>query len=347
MRFIGQHCTSIQWCLPMSDDEEIGSPCVCGCENFERVIVGRVVDRPVITDLLACVECRCVYYSPLPRPAPHYRAKDRRCPRVSSQSTRPPEVMGRVVGSYREHRAGQDLQRIRDASARARTGPSQSGSGLGNPGQDPTTLMEQQPAKATRRSVRGGAVISWAPGRFRHRLDRFLGRRHLRFDWASSNDSGRGRDNGSGSGSDSGSGSGSLSLDEFFGLRTRLEVEVGNEEDGGDDPAESPRQPPALSSADWSQFDNQFFGQRLGCAPRASSARLWPSASWSPTSDESRWRCDLGWVLLSLRDMLKQALQARPEVLVKGIDPVRAGEEVLKLFGEFNLFQSKGNIRRR
>lgn len=43
---------------------------MCGCENFERVIVERVIGRAVITDLLACVECRCVYFSPLPKAAP-------------------------------------------------------------------------------------------------------------------------------------------------------------------------------------------------------------------------------------------------------------------------------------
>jgi len=49
--------------------EEFGSPCVCGAENFERVVVERVLSRPVVNDLIACVECHGVYYSPLPRPA--------------------------------------------------------------------------------------------------------------------------------------------------------------------------------------------------------------------------------------------------------------------------------------
>lgn len=30
----------------------------------------RVIARPVITDLVACVECRCVDYSPLPKALP-------------------------------------------------------------------------------------------------------------------------------------------------------------------------------------------------------------------------------------------------------------------------------------
>ena len=54
----------------VATSEEFGSPCVCGAENFERIVVERVLSRPVVTDLVACVECRCVYYSPLPKPAP-------------------------------------------------------------------------------------------------------------------------------------------------------------------------------------------------------------------------------------------------------------------------------------
>ena len=44
------------------------SACSCGCENFQRVVVERVLGRPITTDLLACVECSVVYYSPLPKP---------------------------------------------------------------------------------------------------------------------------------------------------------------------------------------------------------------------------------------------------------------------------------------
>jgi len=106
---------------PMPPYEEFGSPCVCGCENFERVIVERVVDRPVITDLLACVECRCVYYSPLPRPAP---APPRGGPQMpSGVVTNPPGLLkswGGVAGTYRPHeQSPEELQAIKDAAARA------------------------------------------------------------------------------------------------------------------------------------------------------------------------------------------------------------------------------------
>jgi len=59
----------VQYPEQVATFEEFGSPCVCGAENFERVVVERVLSRPVVTDLIACVECRCVYYSPLPKPA--------------------------------------------------------------------------------------------------------------------------------------------------------------------------------------------------------------------------------------------------------------------------------------
>jgi len=53
-----------------SEDREFGAPCVCGAENFQRVIVERVFGRLVVTDLVACVECWCVHFSPLPKPLP-------------------------------------------------------------------------------------------------------------------------------------------------------------------------------------------------------------------------------------------------------------------------------------
>lgn len=44
--------------------------CPCGYENFERVIVERVLGRPIVTDFVACVGCRAMYFAPLPVPAP-------------------------------------------------------------------------------------------------------------------------------------------------------------------------------------------------------------------------------------------------------------------------------------
>lgn len=52
------------------DGVELELACLCGCENFERVIVRRLPNEPFVTDFVACVGCRAVYYSPLPKPEP-------------------------------------------------------------------------------------------------------------------------------------------------------------------------------------------------------------------------------------------------------------------------------------
>ena len=44
-----------------------GLACVCGSENFERVVVQRKPAAPIVTDFVACVECSAMYWSP-PRP---------------------------------------------------------------------------------------------------------------------------------------------------------------------------------------------------------------------------------------------------------------------------------------
>lgn len=51
-------------------EEQPGFPCTCGADNFQRVVVERVIGRPVVTDLVACVDCHIVYYLPLPKPEP-------------------------------------------------------------------------------------------------------------------------------------------------------------------------------------------------------------------------------------------------------------------------------------
>jgi hypothetical protein len=50
------------------DAVELELTCPCGHENFERVIVQRRPGSPIVTDFVACVGCRAVYFSPVPRP---------------------------------------------------------------------------------------------------------------------------------------------------------------------------------------------------------------------------------------------------------------------------------------
>ena len=53
-----------------SDAAEQGVTCACGYENFERVVVERVPGRPIVTDFLACVGCRTMFFAPRGKPKP-------------------------------------------------------------------------------------------------------------------------------------------------------------------------------------------------------------------------------------------------------------------------------------
>jgi hypothetical protein len=39
--------------------------CLCGFENFERVVVRRKPHDPIVTDFVACVGCRAMYFAPI------------------------------------------------------------------------------------------------------------------------------------------------------------------------------------------------------------------------------------------------------------------------------------------
>jgi hypothetical protein len=49
---------------------ELELQCACGHENFERVVVQRAPGAPIVTDFVACVGCRAMYFAPLPKAAP-------------------------------------------------------------------------------------------------------------------------------------------------------------------------------------------------------------------------------------------------------------------------------------
>jgi hypothetical protein len=51
------------------DGAELELVCPCGYENFERVVVMRGTGA-VVTDFVACVGCKAVYFSPLRKPDP-------------------------------------------------------------------------------------------------------------------------------------------------------------------------------------------------------------------------------------------------------------------------------------
>ena len=52
------------------DGVELELVCPCGHENFERIVVQRKPHPPVVTDFVACVGCKAVYFAPLRRPDP-------------------------------------------------------------------------------------------------------------------------------------------------------------------------------------------------------------------------------------------------------------------------------------
>jgi len=49
---------------------ELELQCACGHENFERVVVQRPPGGPIVTDFVACVGCRAMYFAPLPKADP-------------------------------------------------------------------------------------------------------------------------------------------------------------------------------------------------------------------------------------------------------------------------------------
>jgi hypothetical protein len=55
------------------DGAELELACPGGFENFERIVVQRKPNAPVVTDFVACVGCRAMYWSPLRRPDPEPR----------------------------------------------------------------------------------------------------------------------------------------------------------------------------------------------------------------------------------------------------------------------------------
>ncbi len=52
------------------DGVELDLVCLCGHENFERVVVQRRPHGPIVTDFVACVGCRAMYWAPQPASLP-------------------------------------------------------------------------------------------------------------------------------------------------------------------------------------------------------------------------------------------------------------------------------------
>ena len=56
------------------DGVELELVCPCGYENFERVVVQRKPHPPIVTDFVACVGCKAMYWAPQAAPLPPERS---------------------------------------------------------------------------------------------------------------------------------------------------------------------------------------------------------------------------------------------------------------------------------
>lgn len=52
------------------DGVELELVCPCGCENFDRIVVQRKPHSPIVTDFVACVGCKAMYWAPQVAPLP-------------------------------------------------------------------------------------------------------------------------------------------------------------------------------------------------------------------------------------------------------------------------------------
>lgn len=86
------------------DGIELDLVCPCGFENFERIVVQRKPHPPIITDFVACVGCRAMYWAPL-RP-------------LDPEPTRPGHEM-RGIGGPEKHPVDSAAALKRDAAEAA------------------------------------------------------------------------------------------------------------------------------------------------------------------------------------------------------------------------------------
>lgn len=104
------------------DAVELELACPCGFENFERVVVQRRPHPPIVTDFVACVGCRSVYYSPLApstasQPPPPRTAARYQVPRDDGPGLK--TYGGKLSTPGQREQSPEELRGIREAAARA------------------------------------------------------------------------------------------------------------------------------------------------------------------------------------------------------------------------------------
>lgn len=76
---------------------ELELVCPCGYENFERIVVQRKPHAPIVTDFVACVGCKTMYWAPL-RP-------------LDPEPARPGHEMRGIGGPEKPSDSGEALER--------------------------------------------------------------------------------------------------------------------------------------------------------------------------------------------------------------------------------------------
>jgi hypothetical protein len=71
------------------DGIELELICPCGFENFERIVVQRKPHAPIVTDFVACVGCRTMYWAPDPPPLPPERLVGHGVQAIGGPESRP------------------------------------------------------------------------------------------------------------------------------------------------------------------------------------------------------------------------------------------------------------------
>jgi hypothetical protein len=104
------------------DADGLELTCPCGYEHFERIVVQRRPHPPIVTDFVACVGCKTMYWAPrrqssLPEPS---SARPSIGPPLAEASSPGLKTWGGVPPVYREHeQSPEELEDIKKAAARA------------------------------------------------------------------------------------------------------------------------------------------------------------------------------------------------------------------------------------
>jgi len=100
---------------------ELEIACPCGFENFERIVVQRKPHPPIVTDFVACVGCKTMYWAPLSRHSEPAAPSAPKMPPPADEASSPGlKTWGGVLPVYREReQTPEELERIKQAAARA------------------------------------------------------------------------------------------------------------------------------------------------------------------------------------------------------------------------------------